>query len=129
MPGYPKPSTWGSPAFLTCPQIQQDIAVCQANGIKVLLGISPTDTLASANAASTSANNIWNYFLGGSSSTRPFGSAILDGVDLYIRAGGTTNWDTFTITLRSLMNNSGSTYQIVGKYTYILNESTRTNAE
>lgn len=38
--------------------------------------------------ASTFADNVWNLFMGGSSSTRPFGDAVLDGIDLDIEGGG-----------------------------------------
>ncbi len=30
----------------------------------------------------STADQIWNVYLGGSAATRPFGSAVLDGVDL-----------------------------------------------
>ena len=36
--------------------------------------------------AETFADTVWNLFLGGSSSTRPFGSAILDGYVAIIQA-------------------------------------------
>jgi hypothetical protein len=36
------------------------------------------------------ADQLWNLFFGGSSTTRPFGSAVLDGIDLDIENGGST---------------------------------------
>ncbi|KAG5725917.1 Chitinase 1, partial [Termitomyces sp. T112] len=47
------------------------------------------------------ADTIWNLFLGGSSSTRPFGAAVLDGVDLDIEGGGTTYYASFISRIRS----------------------------
>jgi chitinase len=44
----------------------------------------------SDSAATAFADQLWNMFFGGSSSTRPFGSAILDGIDLDIENGGST---------------------------------------
>lgn len=41
-------------------------------------------------SAVTFADELWNLFFGGSSSTRPFGAAVLDGVDLDIENGGST---------------------------------------
>jgi chitinase len=51
--------------------------------------------------AQTFADTIWNLFLGGSSSTRPFGDAVLDGVDLDIEGGGNTGYAAFVSRIRS----------------------------
>lgn len=69
--------------------------------------------------ASDFADQIWNIFLGeptgylvfpnrtsiiisgGSSDTRPFGDAVLDGIDLDIEGGATTGYTTFVTQIRS----------------------------
>lgn len=38
------------------------------------------------------AQTLWDLFLGGNSSTRPFGDVIIDGFDLDIEAGGSTGY-------------------------------------
>jgi chitinase len=48
--------------------------------------------LADDSAAATFATTIWNLFGGGSSSTRPFGDAVIDGVDLDIEGGPSTGY-------------------------------------
>jgi chitinase len=45
--------------------------------------------------------------LGGSSDTRPFGDAVLDGVDLDIEGGSTTGYAAFVKQLRTHMDNAG----------------------
>ncbi len=49
-------------------------------------------------------------FLGGSSSTRPFGAAVLDGIDLDIEGGGTTYFATFINRIRTLAAGSPKKY-------------------
>jgi len=58
------------------------------------------------------ADAIWNIFLGGSSSTRSFGSAVLDGVDLDLEGGSQTQWATFVTRLRSHASSADKTYYI-----------------
>ena len=38
-------------------------------------------------------NYLWNNFLGGQSSSRPLGDAVLDGIDFDIQGGTTQDWD------------------------------------
>ncbi|RUS29802.1 glycoside hydrolase superfamily [Jimgerdemannia flammicorona] len=45
---------------------------------------------------------IWNNYLGGSSSKRPFGDAKMDGVDFDIEAGSGTYYDEVMLKLRQL---------------------------
>jgi chitinase len=56
------------------------------------------------------AETIWNLFLGGTSSTRPFGSAVLDGIDLDIE-GGSKSMNSIAARriLRSVWRTAGST--------------------
>lgn len=64
-----------------------DIKTCQAAGKVVLLSLGGsigTYGFSSSSQATTFATTLWNLFGGGSSSTRPFGSAVVDGFDLGI---------------------------------------------
>lgn len=36
---------------------------------------------------------LWNNFLGGKSSSRPLGDAVLDGIDFNIELGSPQHWD------------------------------------
>lgn len=59
-----------------------DIQTCQAAGKIVTLSLGGASGAASfsSDAQGTAfADQIWNLFLGGTSSTRPFGGAVLDG--------------------------------------------------
>lgn len=44
-------------------------------------------SLSSPDDATEVANYLWNNFLGGQSSNRPLGSAVLDGIDFDIESG------------------------------------------
>ncbi|KAG6745653.1 hypothetical protein POTOM_050152 [Populus tomentosa] len=84
------------PSAGTCTGISNDIRSCQNQGIKVLLSIgggAGSYSLSSADDAAQVANYIWNNFLGGQSSSRPLGDAILDGVDFDIESGSGQFWD------------------------------------
>ncbi|KAG1367719.1 acidic endochitinase [Cocos nucifera] len=83
------------PSAGTCTSLSSDIQSCQSQGIKVLLslgGASGSYSLSSADDAQSVANYLWDNFLGGSSSSRPLGAAVLDGIDFDIEA---TNGDFF----------------------------------
>ncbi|KAG8737453.1 Chitinase 1 [Ceratobasidium sp. 414] len=58
------------------------------------------------------ADTVWNLFLGGSSSTRPFGDAVLDGVDLDIEAGTGTGYVAFVNQLRSHFTGASKKYYV-----------------
>ncbi|XP_010251575.1 PREDICTED: hevamine-A-like [Nelumbo nucifera] len=84
--GHCNPATGG------CVGLTEDIKYCQSKGIKVLLSIGGgigTYTLKSAQDAKNVADYLWNNFLGGRSSTRPLGPAVLDGIDFDIERGST----------------------------------------
>ncbi|KAB5524182.1 hypothetical protein DKX38_021931 [Salix brachista] len=92
-----------SPSAGTCTVFSDQIKSCQSRGIKVLLSIGGgTDTysLSSADDAGQVASYIWNNFLGGQSSSRPLGDAILDGVDFDIEAGSGQFWDDLARALK-----------------------------
>ncbi|EFJ11327.1 hypothetical protein SELMODRAFT_126203 [Selaginella moellendorffii] len=78
------------PAGGTCTGLSSEISQCQQLGIRVLLSIGGSTGsygLSSSSDAQSVASYIWNTFLGGSSSSRPLGSAVLDGVDFDIERG------------------------------------------
>ncbi|KAK1283157.1 hypothetical protein QJS10_CPB21g01799 [Acorus calamus] len=58
-------------------------------------GTTPTLNLAGHcdPSAGTLADYIWNNYLGGSSSNRPLGAAVLDGVDIAIESGVSAHYD------------------------------------
>ncbi|KAL5796084.1 hypothetical protein ACOSQ2_000904 [Xanthoceras sorbifolium] len=84
------------PSSNTCTGLSNDIKACQNQGIKVMLslgGASGSYSLSSADDARQVANYLWNNFLGGQSSSRPLGDAVLDGIDFDIEGGTTQHWD------------------------------------
>ncbi|KAG7990506.1 hypothetical protein I3843_02G028900 [Carya illinoinensis] len=79
-----------------CTRLSSDIKSCQAKGIKLMLSIgggAGSYTLTSTNDAQQVATYLWNNFLGGQSSSRPLGDAVLDGIDFDIEGGTTQHWD------------------------------------
>ncbi|KAK4849545.1 hypothetical protein QYF36_026010 [Acer negundo] len=79
-----------------CTGLSSDIKSCQANGVKVMLslgGASGSYSLASTADAKQVATYLWNNFLGGQSSSRPLGAAVLDGIDFDIEGGTDQHWN------------------------------------
>ncbi|KAI0034208.1 glycoside hydrolase [Vararia minispora EC-137] len=64
--------------------------------------------------AESFATQVWNLFLGGSSSTRPFGAAVLDGVDLDLEGGSQTGWPAFVTQIRTLAAGASKQYYVTG---------------
>ncbi|XP_065868793.1 acidic endochitinase-like [Euphorbia lathyris] len=92
-----------NPDFGTCTVFSSQIKSCQTRGIKVLLslgGDSSTYSLSSADEANQLATYLWNNFLGGRSSSRPLGDAVLDGIDFDIEHGSGRFWDTLARALK-----------------------------
>ncbi|KAH7673751.1 chitinase protein, partial [Dioscorea alata] len=85
------------PASGGCVSISNDINACQNQGIKVFLSLggeyTGRYTLVSTQDARNLADYLWNNFLGGSSTSRPLGDAVLDGIDFDIEGGTTQHWD------------------------------------
>lgn len=84
--------------------MESQIQECQAAGKIILLslgGAGGGGQFASAEEASEFGTLIWNLFLGGSSDTRPFGDAVLDGIDLDIEGGGTLYFDSLVSSIQS----------------------------
>ncbi|KAL2332376.1 hypothetical protein Fmac_019957 [Flemingia macrophylla] len=87
-----------------CTQIGREIKNCQKKGIKVMLSIGGGSTnysLTSVEDAKNVSNYLWENFLGGSSSSRPFGDAVLDGIDFDIAGGGSSYMGNLTRYLKS----------------------------
>jgi chitinase len=97
-----------------CQFLEADIKACQAKGKIITLslgGATGGGSFSSDSQARQFADTIWNLFLGGSSSTRPFGNTALDGVDLDIE-GGTSSYVPFVEQLRSHFNGASKKYYV-----------------
>ncbi|KAF5375105.1 hypothetical protein D9758_000069 [Tetrapyrgos nigripes] len=82
-----------------------DIKTCQSKGKLVTLslgGATGSVGFGSDSQAQDFAQTVWDLFFGGSSDMRPFGDAILDGVDLDIEGGGSSGYVAFLTKLQSL---------------------------
>lgn len=91
--------------------LASDIETCQAKGTTVILslgGASGSVGFTDDTQAETFAQTLWDDYFGGESSTRPFGTAILDGIDLDIE-GGSSSYTTFLSKFRSLSNGASKT--------------------
>ena len=74
--------TFSGTSLLKCDSIADDIKTCQDKGKAITLslgGATGVVGFSSDSEAQDFADTIWNMFLGGSSSKRPFGEAVLDG--------------------------------------------------
>jgi chitinase len=107
-----------NPVLLRCPQIERGIIACQQKRKKVLLslgGASGSYTFASDQQAETFAQTTWDMFMGGNSPIRPFGTAIIDGIDLDIEGGLPTGYTAYVRKLRALTRTDASRrYLITG---------------
>ncbi|KAF7857162.1 hypothetical protein EAF04_009403 [Stromatinia cepivora] len=89
-------------------QVGKDIVTCQGMGKTILLSIGGAtyteNELSSSDAATTAAKNVWAAFgpKTSSSTTRPFGDAVVDGFDFDIETQGLTHLDVFAQELRTL---------------------------
>ncbi|KAF8145626.1 glycoside hydrolase superfamily, partial [Mycena galopus ATCC 62051] len=97
-----------------CHFLAAGIEACQAMGklVTISLGGQNSSTLSSDAEGTAFATTIWNLFLGGSSSTRPFGSVVLDGVDLDIEVGAPTGYAAFANQIRALSAGVSKRYYI-----------------
>jgi chitinase len=90
-----------------CTSISKDIRSCQRRGVKVLLSIGGADGsygLSSPGDARQFAMYLWNSYLGGTSSSRPLGDAVLDGIDFDIEFGSSKFWGNLASDLKKLGN-------------------------
>ncbi|KAK0204637.1 glycoside hydrolase family 18 protein [Desarmillaria ectypa] len=98
-----------------CRFMASDIQTCQAAGKVITLslgGATGAATFSSDSQAEQFAQTIWDLFLGGSSNTRPFGDAVLDGIDLDIEGGGSTGFVAFVNKIRSLASGANKKYYV-----------------
>ncbi|CAN6460891.1 unnamed protein product [Victoria cruziana] len=88
----------------SCTSLSSDIVSCQQKNIKVLLSIGGglgSYGLSSLADAVSFSNYLWNNFLGGNSTSRPLGSAVLDGIDFDIEQGSSQYYSALAISLRA----------------------------
>ncbi|KAF5311765.1 hypothetical protein D9619_003381 [Psilocybe cf. subviscida] len=108
-------SSFSGSTLPNCASIANDIQTCQAKGKIVTLslgGATGAVGFSSDDQASSFGQQIWDLFLGGSSSTRPFGNAVLDGIDLDIEGGGSAHYDVFVNKIRSLASGASKKYYV-----------------
>ncbi|KAG1809505.1 glycoside hydrolase family 18 protein [Suillus variegatus] len=116
--------------LLNCSFLASGIETCQAAGKIVTIslgGATGSNGFANDTEAAAYAQTIWDFFLGGSSRTRPFGSAILDGIDMDIEGGSQTGFVSFLSALRTLMNGGSKPYYITAGSVLMLHTMTVTN--
>ncbi|EJD48950.1 glycoside hydrolase, partial [Auricularia subglabra TFB-10046 SS5] len=104
---------FGDSQLPDCSFLAEDIKTCQAKGKIVTLsmgGATGGSTFTDEKQATDFADQIWDLFLGGKSDTRPFGDAVLDGIDLDIEGGGTALFASFVKQLRSHFDSSKKYY-------------------
>ncbi|KAG8757338.1 Chitinase 1, partial [Ceratobasidium sp. 428] len=98
-----------------CQSLASSLKTCQAKGKLLTLslgGAGGAYGFSSDAQGKQFADTVWNLFLGGSSSTRPFGDAVLDGVDLDIEAGTGTGYVAFVNQLRSHFTGASKKYYV-----------------
>ncbi|KAF8632283.1 hypothetical protein AX15_002019 [Amanita polypyramis BW_CC] len=98
-----------------CRFMASDIKACQTKGKIVTISLGGASGAATFNSNAQGqafAQKVWDLFLGGSSGTRPFGNAVLDGIDLDIEGGGSAGFFAFVTQLRSLMTAGSKQYYI-----------------
>lgn len=99
-----------NPVLLRCPQIEAGIEACHALGKHVLIslgGASGAYGFESDAEARTFARTTWDMFMGGTHAYRPFGPAVIDGVDLDIEGGGTVGYTSYVQELRRIIDTEG----------------------
>ncbi|XP_008791482.1 hevamine-A-like [Phoenix dactylifera] len=101
------------PSAGTCTSLTSDIQSCQSQGVKVFLslgGASGSYSLSSTDDAQNVAQYLWDNFLGGSSSSRPLGAAVLDGIDFDIEATNGDFFDTLAQALSQFSSQGNKVY-------------------
>lgn len=105
-----------SNGMLHCPDVASDIKSCQAAGKKILLalgGAAGSYGFSDDSSAEDFAGTLWDLFGEGSSDTRPFDDAVVDGFDFDIENGDETGYVALVNKLRSDYFSQGSkTYYI-----------------
>ncbi|CAO2172151.1 unnamed protein product [Urochloa humidicola] len=99
------------PSTGNCKVLSKDIHACQRRGVKVLISIGGdvgSYGLTSEGDARDVAAYLWNTYLGGNSSSRPLGDAVLDGIDFDIEHGAAKYWDNLARDLKNMGKKKGS---------------------
>ncbi|KAL0718234.1 hypothetical protein Bca4012_067556 [Brassica carinata] len=108
-----------NPAANTCTHIGSQVKECQSRGIKsyfygkVMLSLGGgigNYSIGSKEDAKVVADYLWNNFLGGKSSSRPLGDAVLDGIDFNIELGSPQHWDNLARFLSKFGNRGRKVY-------------------
>ncbi|KAI0034212.1 glycoside hydrolase [Vararia minispora EC-137] len=100
-----------------CSFLASEIQACQARGKIVTISIGGATggvAFTGVDQARQFADTVWNLFLGGSSSTRPFGAAVLDGVDLDLEGGSPNYWSDFVTEIRAKASGASKPYYVTG---------------
>jgi len=88
-----------------------DLNHCKSKGKTLMLscggGGNPL-AFSSADDATNGAQQVWDTFLGGKSSSRPYGAFKFDGVDLDVESGNANFWAQFTNKLHDLFKEDSS---------------------
>ncbi|KAG8680715.1 Chitinase 1 [Ceratobasidium sp. 394] len=107
--------TFPGTGLANCASLASSIKSCQAKGKLLTLSLGGAGGAYGFQSDAQGvqfADTVWNLFLGGSSSTRPFGDAVLDGVDLDIEAGTGTGYVAFVNQLRSHFTGASKKYYV-----------------
>ncbi|ANB14961.1 Cts1p [Sugiyamaella lignohabitans] len=107
--------TFPGSTLLHCPNIGADIKSCQQAGKKVLLSLGGAVGqygFSSDSEAQTFAGTLWDLFGGGSSDTRPFDDAVVDGFDLDIENDSSTGYVALVNQLRQYFSGASKDYYI-----------------
>lgn len=110
-------ATFSGSELPNCTTLAPNIEACQAKGKVVTISLGGAGGgvgFSSDDEATSFADQIWDLFLGGSSPTRPFGSAVLDGVDLDIENGGSSGYAAFLSQLQTHFQGANKQYYISG---------------
>jgi chitinase len=95
--------------LLDCPELREDVKICQDLGVKIELGLggaAGSYGLRDDKAAVEFADMLWDTVFSGESKTRPFGSSALDGVNLDIEGGSPYGYAAFVNRLRERQNSA-----------------------
>ncbi|CAO3615057.1 unnamed protein product [Cunninghamella blakesleeana] len=108
-------ATFPGTELANCKSVGDDIKYCQSKGKVVTLSLGGATGgvgFQSDSQATSFADTLWNVFFGGSSTTRPFGDAIMDGVDLDIEGGGSGYYGSFLTQLRANFAKDSKKYYV-----------------
>ncbi|KAK7702494.1 hypothetical protein SLS57_011364 [Botryosphaeria dothidea] len=100
-----------APGLASCPELGRQVQACQAGGKKIFVSIGGATSNTSFDGdgggqdADLAARKLWQLFGEDSAAPelRPLGNVTVDGFDIDHEVGSSTNYDTFTKTLRSLL--------------------------